>query len=118
MYSLWHHQDESVIVLSSKYKYVNLKTHRASHTVYQNLAIILWQFNYGKSSFIVFIPEHFLPRREFKIAGNFPPKYSLKLRRIAPLINEEIYKYKFSFRNIRIADVMVTQKCFHDVPNA
>ena len=51
-----HHQDESVPILSSKQKYVHLKTHWASHTLHQNLAVILWQFDYGKNSFIVLIP--------------------------------------------------------------
>ena len=45
------HQDESVLILSSKHKYVHLKTHWASHTMHQNLAIILRKFNYGKNSF-------------------------------------------------------------------
>ena len=39
------HQDESILILCSKHKYVHLKTHRASHTMHQNLAVILLQFN-------------------------------------------------------------------------
>ena len=42
--------------LSGKHlKYVHLKTHWASHTMHQNHAIILCQFNCGKKSFIVLI---------------------------------------------------------------
>ena len=44
------HQDKSVLILSSKHKYV----HWASNTLHQNLGII---FNYGKNSFIVLIPQ-------------------------------------------------------------
>ena len=51
------HQDERVLILSSKHKYVHLKTHWESHTMQINLAVILWQFNYGKNNFIVLIPE-------------------------------------------------------------
>ena len=51
-----HHEDESVLILRSKHKYVHLKTHWASHTMHQNLAVILRQFIYGKNSFIVLIP--------------------------------------------------------------
>ena len=50
-------ENDSVLILSSKQKYVHLKTHWASHTLDQNLAIILWQFNYGKNSIIVLIPD-------------------------------------------------------------
>ena len=35
-----HHQDESVIILSSKHKYIHLKTHWASHTMHQNFKAI------------------------------------------------------------------------------
>ena len=52
-----HHQDESILILSSNHKYVHLKTYWTSHTMHQNLAIILQQFNYGKNSFIVLIPD-------------------------------------------------------------
>ena len=52
-----HHQDGSVLILSSKHKYVHLKTHWASHTMHQNLAVILGLFNYDKNSFIVLIPS-------------------------------------------------------------
>ena len=38
-----HHQDES-----SKHKYVHLKTQWSTHTMHQNLAVILQQFNYAK----------------------------------------------------------------------
>ena len=41
-----HHQDESVLILSSKHKYVHLKAHCASHTT-----------NYDKNTFIELIPE-------------------------------------------------------------
>ena len=50
-----HHQDESVLILSSKHKYVHLKTHIASQTMHENLAVILGQFDYSKNSFIVLI---------------------------------------------------------------
>ena len=59
-----HLQDESVLNLSSKHKYVHLKTHWASHTMHQNLAIILRQFNYGKNSFILLIPGRHIPLRD------------------------------------------------------
>ena len=45
-----HHQDESVQILSSKHKFAPLKTHWAPHTMHQNLAAILRQFNYVKNS--------------------------------------------------------------------
>ena len=35
---------------------MSLRTHWESHTMHQNLAIILQQFNYSKNSFIVLIP--------------------------------------------------------------
>ena len=35
-----HHQDESVIILSSKHKYIHLKTHWASQTMHQNFKAI------------------------------------------------------------------------------
>ena len=50
------HQDESVLILGSKHKYAHLKTHRASQTMHQKLAIILWQFNYSKNGYIALIP--------------------------------------------------------------
>ena len=40
-----------------KHKYVHLKTHWASHTIHQNIAVNLWQFTYGKNSFMVLIPD-------------------------------------------------------------
>ena len=50
-----HLQDESILILSSKHKYVHLKTHWASHTLHQNL-VAIWQWsNYSKNSFIVLI---------------------------------------------------------------
>ena len=55
-----NHQYESVLILSSKHKYVHLKSSWASHTMHQNLAIILQQFNEGKNSFIVLILVYIL----------------------------------------------------------
>ena len=65
-----HHQDESVLILSSKHKYIHLKTHWASHTMHQNLAIFLWHFNYGKNSFIVLI-HNVVSFPGFRLASSF-----------------------------------------------
>ena len=35
-----------------------MQTHLVPKIMHQNLAVILWQFNYGKSSFMVLIPGH------------------------------------------------------------
>ena len=51
-----HHLDENALVLSSRYKYVHLKTHWAPEIIHQNLAIILRQLYRSKISFKVLIP--------------------------------------------------------------
>ena len=33
-----------------------MQTHLVSKLMHQNLAVIIWQFNYGKNSFIVLVP--------------------------------------------------------------
>ena len=38
---------------------LQMQTHLVSKIMHQNLAVILWQFNYSKNSFIVFYPRWF-----------------------------------------------------------
>ena len=42
----YHTQDESVPILSSKHKYVHLKTHLASHTMHLNFTAVQLQHKY------------------------------------------------------------------------
>ena len=78
----FHHQDVSFLILSSKHKYVHLKTHWAAHTMHQNLAVILCLFNYSKNRFIVLIPgghrRFQLPDGETRAASHFPRFWRLE----------------------------------------
>ena len=40
---------------------LQIQTHLVSKIMHQNLAIILWQFNYGKNSFIALLPGWEMP---------------------------------------------------------
>ena len=44
-----------------------MHTRLVPEIMHQNLAIILWQFNYGKNSFIALVPGLLLTKLKFKL---------------------------------------------------